>query len=87
MAQNTTHIWVTTCPSYGYWFKRFMCGIHKRMGKEVRSDFALSVRVLHRMLGQLDKQRGEARTSEKRQSVVEIAMFLVAGFGLGLRGE
>ncbi len=57
------------------------------MGEEVRSDFALSVSVLRRMLGRLDKQWIEARSSETRQSVVEIAMFLVAAFGLGLRGE
>jgi hypothetical protein len=87
MAQNTTRIWVTTCPSYGYWFERFMKGVHKRMGEEVRSDFALSIQVLHRILGHLDKEWTEARTVVIRQAVVELAMFLVAGFGLGLRGE
>jgi hypothetical protein len=87
MAQNTTRIWVTACPSYGYWFERFMRGVHKRMGEEVRPDFALSVSVLRRMLGGLDKQWVEARSSETRKLVVEIAMFLVAAFGLGLRGE
>jgi hypothetical protein len=87
MAQNTTRIWVTTCLSYGYWFERFMRGVHKRMGEEVRSDFALSIKVLQRILGRLDKQWGDARTIETRQLVVEIAMFLVSGFGLGLRGE
>jgi hypothetical protein len=83
MAQNTTRIWVTTCPSYGYWFERFMRGVHKRMGEEVRPDFALSVSVLRRMLGGLDKQWVEARSLETKKLVVEIAMFLVAAFGLG----
>jgi hypothetical protein len=83
MAQNTTRIWVTTCPSYCHWFERFMQGVHKRMGKEVRSDFALSVSVLRQMLGRLDKQWVEARSSETKKLVVEIAMFLVAAFGLG----
>jgi hypothetical protein len=87
MAQNTTRIWVTTCPSYGYWFERFMRGVHKRMGEEVRSDFALSIKVIHRILGHLDKEWMEARTAAGRQDVVEIAMFLVAAFCLGLRGE
>jgi hypothetical protein len=63
MAQNTSRIWVTTCPSYGYWFERFMCGAHKRMGEEVRSDFALSIVVLHKILGHFDKAWSEARTS------------------------
>ncbi len=64
-----------------------MKGVHKRMGEEVRSDFALSIQVLHRILGHLDKEWTEARTVVIRQAVVELAMFLVAGFGLGLRGE
>jgi hypothetical protein len=55
MVQNTTHIWVTMCLSYGYWFERFMGGVHKRMGEEVRSDFVLLVKVLHQILGHLDK--------------------------------
>lgn len=88
MAQNTTRIWITTCPSYyWYWFERFMRGVHKRMGEEVRSNFALSIKVLHPILGHLDKEWQEARTSVTRQAVVEMAMFLVAGFGLGLRGK
>jgi hypothetical protein len=57
------------------------------MGEEVRSDFALSIKVLHRILGHLEKEWRKAPTSATRQAVVEMAMFLVAGFGLGLRGE
>jgi hypothetical protein len=87
MAQNTTKIWVTDCPSYSYWFERFMRGVHKRMGEEVRSDFALSIRVLHKMLGHLDHEWNESRLAVKRKEVVEIACFLVLSFCLGLRGE
>jgi hypothetical protein len=87
MAQSTTKIWVTGCQSYGYWFERFMRGVHKRMGEEVRSDYALSVQVLHKMLGQLDREWRGARTIEIRKEIVEIAIFLVAAYGLGLRGE
>jgi hypothetical protein len=87
MAQNTSKIWVTNCPSYGYWFERFMRGVHKRMGEEVRSDHALSVKVLHKILGHLDRDWLGARTIEVRKEIVEIAFFLVAGFCLGLRGE
>jgi hypothetical protein len=87
MAQNTTKIWVTDCPSYSYWFERFMRGVHKRMGKEVQLDFALSIRVLHKMLGHLDHDWNEARLAVKRKEVVEIACFLVMAFCLGLRGE
>jgi hypothetical protein len=87
MAQNTTKIWVTDCPSYSYWFERFMRGVHKRMGEEVPSDFALSIRVLHKILGHLNNEWNGARTMEKRKQIVEIACFLVLAFCLGLRGE
>jgi hypothetical protein len=87
MAQSTTKIWVTGCQSYGYWFERFMRGVHKQMREEVRLDYALSVAVLHKMLGQLDREWRDARTMETRKEVVEIAVFLVTAYGLGLRGE
>jgi hypothetical protein len=88
MAQNTTQIWVTTCPLYGYWFDRFMEGVHKQMGKEVQLDYALSIGVLHQILGHLDKEWDGVRTIETRNKlVVKIAMFLVSTFCLGLWGE
>ena len=64
-----------------------MRGVHKRMGEEVRSDFALSIRVLHKMLGHLDKEWDGARTVEMRREVVEIAIFLVSAYCLALRGK
>jgi hypothetical protein len=39
LAQGTTKIFVTNCPSYSYWFKRYMHGVHKHMGEEVQSDY------------------------------------------------
>jgi hypothetical protein len=87
MAQNTTQIWATTCPSYGYWLERFMRGVHKWMGKEVRSDFALLINVLHRILGHLDQEWCGATTIESRKLIIKITMFLVSAFCLGLRGK
>jgi hypothetical protein len=87
MAQGTSKTYVTNCPSYGYWFERFMRGVHKRMGEEVRSDYALSVKVLHKILGNLDTRWRASTTAARRKEVVEIAFFLVMTFCLGLRGE
>lgn len=87
MAQGTSKIFVTNCPSYSYWFERFMKGVHKRMGEEVRSDYALSVGLLHLVLGNLNERWGEATTAGQRKEITEIAFFLVVAFGLGLRGE
>jgi hypothetical protein len=87
LAQGTTKIFVTNCPSYSYWFERFMRGVHKRMGEEVRSDYALSIGILHKILGNLEDRWTAASTPKQRKEVVEIAFFLVVTFCLGLRGE
>jgi hypothetical protein len=87
MARGTTKIYVTDCPSYSYWFERFMQGVHKRMGEEVRSDYALSVQVLHQILANLERRWLDATAPARRKEVVKIAFFLVVQFCLGLRGE
>jgi hypothetical protein len=57
------------------------------MGEVVCSDFALSIRVLHKVLGHLDQEWDGARTMERRKPVVEIVCFFTLSFCLGLRGE
>jgi hypothetical protein len=85
MAHNTLRIWVTECPLYGYWFKRFMRGVHKRVGEEVRSDFALSIRVLHKILGYLEREWHGAPTMEMCREVVDISGDCIL-LGPGRRG-
>jgi hypothetical protein len=57
------------------------------MGEEVRSDFALFIRIFHKILGHLEREWNEARTMEMCREVVEMAMFLVTAYCLALRGE
>jgi hypothetical protein len=57
------------------------------MGEEVRSDYALSIKVLHKILGNLDVRWREATTAPRKKEIVEIAFFLLLTFCLGLRGE
>jgi hypothetical protein len=72
-----------------------MCSMHyygvplweKRMGEEVRSDYALNVQVLHTILANLDVQWSETPSVARRKEIIEIAFFLVMTFCLGLRGE
>jgi hypothetical protein len=87
LAQGTTKTYVTNCPTYGHWFSCFMRGIHKQMGEEVRSDYALSLQVLYKILGNLDAHWSEALVIPRQKEIVEIAFFLVLTFCLGLRGE
>jgi hypothetical protein len=48
---------------------------------------SMPVKALHKILGHLDWDWLEARTVEYRKEIIEIAMFLIMGFGLGLRGK
>jgi hypothetical protein len=45
VAYETLKTYKTHCPTYGYWFERFMLGCHKRMGDMVVSDHALLVEI------------------------------------------
>jgi hypothetical protein len=87
MAQGTSKTYVADCPLYSYWFEWFMRGVHKRMGEEVHSEYALLVKVLHKILGSLDIQWREAMAPAQRKEVVDITFFLVLNFCLGLRGK
>ncbi len=46
--------------------------VDKHMGEAVRMEFALSIRVLNKMLGHLDHKWNEGRLEGKRKEVVEI---------------
>lgn len=87
MAQDTRKIYSTDCPSYSYWFERFMRGLHKRMGEEVRSDYAVSAEVMTTAMSILDEEWERANSVKKRKQTVEIAWILISGYCCGLCGE
>jgi hypothetical protein len=57
------------------------------MGEEVHLDHALSVKVLHKILGHLDRDWLGETAIEVRKEIVKIVFFLISGFCLGLQGE
>ena len=75
------------CPTDSYWFKRFMLGAHKRMGDEVKTDYGISIQIVHEVLKNLGKEWNNARTVLEKFKLAEFAMVLILGFCLGLRGE
>jgi hypothetical protein len=58
MAYVTSKTYHTHCPTYGYWFERFILGCHKRMGDMVVSDCALSIEIFKELLVDLEKENG-----------------------------
>jgi hypothetical protein len=87
MAFERAKTYTTTCPTYGYWFERFILGCHKRMEAIVVTDFALLKELCHELLAQLEEDFGRAQSDRERAEVVEFAHVLTFGYLCGLRGE
>jgi hypothetical protein len=87
MAYETSKVYQTDCPTYGYWFERFTLGCHKRMGDKVVSDYGLSIEIFNEILATLELEWIEATTEAERDKITEFASVMFFGFGCGLRGE
>jgi hypothetical protein len=87
MAYETSKTYHTHCPTYGYWFERFILGCHKRMGDLVVSDCALSVEIFRELLVDLEEEWMKATTDQGLDKIVEFANLLIFGYLCGLRGE
>lgn len=88
MAFQSTKTYATTCPTYGYWFERFVLGCHKRMGDFTVSDFALAKDILVCLIEDLEEDYAAAEGDVSLQDeIVEIANVIIIGYLNGLRGE
>ena len=87
MAYETSKVYQTHCPTYGYWFERFSLGCHKRMGDKVVSDYGLSIEIFNEIMESLELEWREATTEAERDKITEFANLMVFGFVCGLRGE
>eukprot|EP00980_Cylindrotheca_fusiformis_P023557 scaffold10595_cov116-Cylindrotheca_fusiformis.AAC.1 len=87
MAYETTKTFSTTCPTYGYWFERFMLGCHKRMGDATVTDFALSKPIFAELLKHLEGDYQRSSMVEEKFKLAEFANLLIFLFLTGLRGE
>ena len=54
MAQETTKTFVTKCPTYGLWFKRFVKGLHGRMGDDHRPDTAICSKLMKMLMTRVE---------------------------------
>ena len=87
MARDVRKTYVTSCPSYSLWFERFMVGMHKRMGDEVHQDKAITLDVVHRLVEGLEQEYLNSSNDIDKERVVDMAVFILASFLAGLRGE
>jgi hypothetical protein len=91
-AYEKNRTWVSSVDTHKFFFHRFMTGIHKRVGEEIRRDEPISIGVLkavHRMLD----QRWQAEINkpfpslEALELMAQTGNWFLGGFCTGLRGE
>ena len=87
MAYETSKLFETNCPTYGYWFERFILGCHKRMGDYVVTDFALSKILFYELMVQLEFDWKSTRDADLLLDIEKFSLILISGFLCGLRGE
>ena len=87
LARDIRKTYVTSCPAYSLWFERFMIGMHKRMGDEVRQDKAITLEVIHKLMEGLEEEFLGSRSNEERSALADMAVFSLASFLAALRGE
>ena len=87
MARDLKKTYITSCPTYGLWFERFIMGMHKRMGDEVHQDQAVTLAVMHKLVDGLEKDYKASRVEEERDGFVDQDIFVLAAFLAALRGE
>jgi len=87
MARAMAKLFVTSCPTNGFWFERFMGGKHSRMGDDHQPDADISLYVLRKMLQYAEAEWHGLVDAIKRRFIVRAGLFLVLGFLAALRGE
>jgi hypothetical protein len=61
--------------------------MHKQMGDVVRSDYAVTSRIVKELLEQLDSEWEAATHERERKRIADMGFLISAGFLCGLRGE
>ena len=64
-----------------------MIGMHKRMGNEVRQDQQITLKVLHKLVEILEQDYEHCLTNNDKERIADLAVFTLASFLAGLRGE
>jgi hypothetical protein len=78
---------LTYSPTQSLWFERFAQGCVRRMGQEVRHDWALPLPVLHGLMAVLDDEWTEATELVVQEQVASLGAFALIAFCGSFRGS
>ena len=87
IAQDTVKTYVTTCPTQGFWYEKFMKGMHSRMGDDHRPNAAISISVMHGIMNRINADYIDTEHADRRQYIARAGLFYMAAFLGSLRGE
>mgnify|MGYP007080209174 CR=1 FL=1 len=91
-AYEKNKIWISKAPTFGFFFSRFMNGIHKRVGETVIRDEPLTIDMMQHIDEHLHNKWRSAHEQEPRDlmkllKVARQGMWCLGGFCSALRGE
>lgn len=86
-AYEKERCWVSQVPTHGFWFTRFMEGLHRRVGEVVKQDWPIPVEVVKYIDDKLEELWSQLLTAADRKRIAEMGVWFVVGFCTGLRGE
>lgn len=78
---------LTASPTHSTWFERFSAGCLRRMGQDVRQDWAIPLSALHALVDLLEKEWTEASNDRDRNLVASIATYSLIAFCGSFRGN
>ena len=78
---------MTTSPTAGKWFRRFMRGMKLRMGEVKYQNEALTSKMVNGLSDMLDETWRAMEHEQQRERLEELMCYVLMSFGCGLRGE
>jgi len=87
LAKDEKKLFVTQCPTSGWWFSRFMRGAKLRMGVVRRQNEALTIKVVLALCEIAEEDWKGSQDESEWRDIEEMICFMLAEFCVALRGE
>jgi hypothetical protein len=78
---------LTQSPTQSTWFERFSAGCLRRMGQEVRQDWAIPLPAMHALIGILEQEWATATELKDRSLIASIGAYSLIAFCGSFRGN
>jgi hypothetical protein len=78
---------LTQSPTHSTWFERFSAGCLRRMGQEVRQDWAITLSALHGLMDVLEQEWTEASNLRAKGLLAGIGAYSLIAFCGSFRGN